>query len=543
MKRNNLRPTGILIFLISTFLTGTIPAQEEPEITNESCTSIMVGKDASTDGSVMTSHTCDAYYRTWLEFVAAKEHEPGSKHAVKWGTMHTSSAWSNENVEKKGEIPEVEKTFAYLNTAYPCLNEKQLAIGETTFGGKKEMRNKEGMFLIEELERVALQRCTTARGAIKLIGELIKEYGYGDGGECITIADPAEVWQMEILGEGPDNIGGVWAAQRIPDDHVGIAANICRIGELDLDNPDYFMASENVFDVAKKMELWDGKKPFKFWEAYSGRKPFSIREYFVLSNLAPYLNLDYDAEELPFSVKPDHKVDIREILKFFRTTYEGTEWDLTRNLKVAVERKDENDSTYTDTIISPAAHPWLARDKRKMLNAIKPGVVERNRPVSVQYCAYSFVVQLRDWLPDAIGGRLWFGFDVPGESPRIPIYAGNLNLPESFYVCGQDHFTRESAMWAFRRANRLATVKWGEGRKIIEPAVMEFEDKAFDEIDFIENKALELWEKDKENIAEGNETRLCREFLTRYSNDFARAAVDKWWDLGDELWVKFRWSF
>ena len=543
MKRNNLKQTGMLILLISTFLICNLPAQEENNLFKESCTSIMVGKDASTDGSVMTSHTCDAYYRTWLEFVPAKEYEPGTKHPVNWGTMHTSSAWSNENIERKGEIPEVNKTYAYLNTAYPCLNEKQLAIGETTFGGRREMRNKEGLFLIEELERVALQRCTTAREAIKLIGKLIKDYGYADGGECITIADPNEVWHMEILGEGGDNIGGVWAAQRIPDDHVGIAANICRIGEMDLKNPDYYMASENVFDVAKELGFWDGKKPFKFWEAYSGRKPFSSREYFVFNNLAPSLNLEYEAKELPFSVKPENKVDIREILKFFRTTYEGTEWDMTKNLKIAVKRKDKNDSVYTDTTISPSAHPWMARDKRNMLNAIKPGLVSRHRPIAVQYCAYSFIVQLRDWLPDEIGGRLWFGFDVPRESPRIPIYAANLSLPKSFYVCGQDHFSRESAMWAFRRANRLATVKWGDGKKIIEPVVAEFENKAFDEIDFIENKAMELLQKDKENAAAGNETRLCREFLTRYSNDFARAAVDRWWELGDELWVKFRWSF
>ncbi len=543
MKRNNLKQTGILILLISIFSLYNLPAQEENNLFKESCTSIMVGKDASTDGSVMTSHTCDAYYRTWLEFIPAKEYEPGTKHPVNWGTMHTSSAWSNENIEKKGEIPEVNKTYAYLNTAYPCLNEKQLAIGETTFGGRKELRNKEGLFLIEELERVALQRCTTAREAIKLIGKLIKDYGYADGGECITIADPNEVWHMEILGEGGKKIGGVWAAQRIPDDHVGIAANICRIGEIDLKNTDYFMASENVFDVAKKLKLWDGKKPFKFWEAYSGSKPFSSREYFVFNNLAPSLNLDYEAKELPFSVKPENKVDIREILKFFRTTYEGTEWDMTKNLKIAVKRKDENDSVYTDTIISPSAHPWMARDKRNMLNAIKPDLVSRHRPIAVQYCAYSFVVQLRDWLPDEIGGRLWFGFDVPRESPRIPIYAANLSLPKSFYVCGQDHFSLESAMWAFRRANRLATVKWGDGKKIIEPVVAEFENKAFDEIDFIENKAMELLQKDKENAAAGNETRLCREFLTRYSNDFARAAVDRWWELGDELWVMFRWSF
>ena len=525
------------LFLISfSFLLSTVvlSGQEKNNYYTESCTSIMIGKGASTDGSVMTSHTCDAYYRTWLEFVPAAEHDQGTMHAVRWGTMHTSSKWSEENIEIKGEIPEVERTFAYLNTAYPCLNEKQLAIGETTFGGRSELRNENGLFKIEELERIALQRCNTARDAIRLIGELIKEYGYGDSGECITIADKNEVWHMEIMGEGPDNIGGVWAAQRIPDDHVGISANICRIAEINPDNEDYFMVSDNIYDIAKKMGFWDGKETFKFWKAYSGRKPFSSREYFVLSSLAPSLGLDYDDEELPFSVKPEKKVDIRDILKFYRTTYDGTDWEMIRNLKVPVTHRDEEGNTYTDTIVSPAAHPWMSGDKRNLLNSLREGVVVRERPIAVQYCAYSFIVQLRDWLPDEIGGRIWFGLDVPRLSPRIPLYAGNLALPESFYVCGQDHFSTESAMWAFRRANRLAMVNWGEGKEVIEPVVMEFEDKAFDEVDFIEKKALELYDKDP---------MLAREYLTRYSNDFARSAVNRWWDIGDELWVRFKWSF
>jgi len=528
-----LRLFSVLI-IFSILVPGILNAQENEDLYSESCTSIMVGKDASTDGSVMTSHTCDAYYRTWLEFVPSKEYEKEEMHKVRWGTMHTSSRWSEENIEVKGEIPGVEKTFAYLNTAYPCLNEKQLAIGETTFGGRRELRNENGLFKIEELERIALQRCTTARDAIKLIGKLVKEYGYGDSGECITIADKNEVWHFEIMGEGPDNIGAVWAAQRIPDDHVGISANICRIAEIDPDNEEYFMASDNVYEVAKKMGFWDGKETFKFWKAYSGRKPFSSREYFVLSSLAPSLGLDYDDEELPFSVKPEKKVDIRDMLEFYRTTYDGTDMEMIRNLKVPVTRRDEEGNRYVDTIVSPAVHPWMSGDMRTLLNTLEEGSVERHRPIAVQYCAYSFIVQLRDWLPDEIGGRIWFGLDVPQLSPRIPIYAGNLSLPESFYVCGQDHFSTESAMWAFRRANRLAMVNWGEGKKVIKPVVMEYENKAFDEVDIVEKKAAELYKEDP---------MLAREYLTRYSNDFARAAVSKWWDLGDELWVKFRWGF
>jgi len=533
-------PAALLSFLICSCIPVTAQNIDDHE---GSCTSILVGKDASTDGSVITSHTCDAYYRTWLEFVPGADHEPGTQHPVYHGTMHTSSAWSMENVEHKGNIPEASHTFGYLNTAYPCLNEKQLAIGETTFGGRRELRNRDGLFLIEELERIVLQRCTTARQAIQLIGEMIKKYGYGDSGECITIADKQEVWQMEIMGEGPDQIGGVWAAQRIPDDHVGISANISRIGEIDLNNTDYYMASENVYEVAEKMGFWDGKEPFKFWKVYSDRKPFGIREFFVLSSLAPSLGLSYEDDELPFSVKPEQKVDIRDVMKFYRTTYDGTEWEMIRKLKVVNEWRDENDSVRIDTIISPAAHPWMAREKRDLFNAIDSGSVVRYRPISVQYCAYSWIVQLRDWLPDAVGGRLWFAFDVPRISPRIPIYAGHIKLPPSFAICGQDHFSQESAMWAFRRANRLAMVKWGEGKEILEPAVQEFEEKAFAEIDFIEERALDLLNQDQENARNGITTQLGKEFLTRYSNDFARAAIDTWWDMGDDMWVLFKWSF
>ena len=541
MKNTVIKSSALLLIFLS-FSMQPVLSQDANEHEG-SCTSILVGKNASTDGSVITSHTCDAYYRTWLEFVPPADHEPGTDHPLYHGTMHTSSAWSMENVEHKGDIPEAAHTYGYLNTAYPCLNEKQLAIGETTFGGRRELRNSEGLFLIEELERIALQRCTTARQAIRLIGELIKKYGYGDSGECITIADTKEVWQVEILGEGPDQIGGVWAARRIPDDHVGISANISRIGEINLDDPDYFMASDNVYEVARKMGYWDGQEPFKFWKAYSDRRPYGIREFFVLSSLAPSLGLNYGDEELPFSVRPEQKVDIRDVMKFYRTTYDGTEWEMIRKLKVTTQRRDENDSVYTDTIISPSAHPWMAREKRELFNAIDSGLVVRYRPISVQYCAYSWIVQLRDWLPDAVGGRLWFAFDVPRLSPRFPIYAGQLDLPKSFAVCGQDHFSQESAMWAFRRANRLAMVKWGEGREVLEPMVREFEEKAFSEITFIEQKALELLEKDQLNARKGDTTQLGREVLTRYSIDFARAAMNTWWELGDDLWVRFKWSF
>jgi len=545
MKIFKLINPAILILIASFLFNTNIFAQEiEEDMYNESCTSIMLGKNATDDGSVITAHTCDAYYRTWLDFVPAQKYDRDTTQKIYWGTMHTSSAWSKNGIELKGKIPQAKETYAYLNTAYPCLNEKQLAIGETTIGGRRELRNKNGLFLIEELERIALQRCTNARQAITLIGELINEYGYADAGECITIADTKEVWQLEIFGEGADKIGGVWAAQRIPDDHVGVSANLSPIAELDLDDSDYFMASENVFEVAKKLGFWDGKKTFKYWEVYSGNKPFTIREFFVFNTLAPGLNLKFDSDELPFSVKVEKKVNVRQVLELYRATYDGTEYEMIRNLKVAHKKRGKNRKVISvDTIVSPAAHPWMSTDRRNLLNSLEKDVVVRQRPISVQYCAYSWIAQLRDDLPDEIGGRIWFSFDVPRLSARIPIYCGNLSLPKSFDVCGQDHFSRESAVWAFRRANRLAMVNWGIAKDIIEPVVAKYEDKVFGEIDFIEEQAAALLKQDKKNAKNGEETQLCREYLTDYSNSFANSTINRWWELGDELWVLMRWKF
>lgn len=532
----------LLLFLLG--FSGCLMAQEREEnMYRESCTSIMLGRKATDDGSVITAHTCDAYYRTWLNFVPAQKFENDTTEQIFWGTMHTSSAWSKNGLELKGEIPQASETYAYLNTAYPCLNEKQLAIGETTISGKKELINKNGLFLIENLERIALQRCDNARKAIQLIGKLVKEYGYADAGECITIADTKEVWQLEIFGEGKERLGAVWAAQRIPDDHVGVSANMCRIGELQLDDSDNFMASDNVFEVAKKMGFWDGKETFKFWKAYSGEKPFTIREYHVFNTLAPSLKLDFESDELPFSVKVDNKVNVRQVIELYKATYEGTDYEMIRNLKVAKKSKDKDGNEIIDSIISPVAHPWLSTDRRRLLNTLEEDVVYRHRPIAVQYCAYSWVAQLRDDMPDAIGGRIFFSFDVPQLSPRIPIYCQNLSLPKSYDICGQDHFSRQAAVWAFRRANRLAMVNWGRAAEVMLPEVKKYEDKLFSEIDFIEKQALELLKQDQKNLRSGDTTQLSQEYLTNYSNAMARSTIDKWWELGDELWVKMRWRF
>ena len=475
----------LLFVLVIALCATTAQAQyRDPEaFDGQNCTSIMVGKLASKDGSVITSHTCDGRYRTWMRVEPAADHPEKSKHKVYRGTMHTVSPTDTTGVRLMGEIPEVLHTYAYLNTAYPCLNEKQLAIGETTFSGPDTLVNSKGMFTIEELERVALQRCDNARDAIRLIGKLVKEYGYGDGGECITLADKHEVWQMEILGEGRDKIGGVWAAQRIPDDHVGVSANIPRIGKLQRDNADYFMCSDNCEKVAKKYGLWDGKGDFVFWKAfnssYAAGKNFREREYFIFNALAPSLHLSMDMDELPFSVKPDRNVDVRRVIELFRSTYEGTDLDMCRNVKMPAKRKRDDGTVYTDTIVSPIANPWLGGNMQNTLNYLAPGTVTFRRTVSVAWCSYSFVAQLRDWLPDAIGGVCWMSVDNPGQSPRIPIFSGTTRLPQAFAVCGQKGYNERALIWQYRKANKLATVSWQRTKKEMNAELKRLEDAAF----------------------------------------------------------------
>ena len=523
---------GPRLFLLPALLAACAapprPRQAPPGPPPEGCTSIMVGRLATRDGSVFTSHTCDANYRTWLTVRPGRNFQKGAKEKIWKGRLHTGFDGDRRGLVLAGEIPQAEKTYAFLDTAYPCMNEHQLAIGESTFGGRKELRSRKGIFLIEELERVALERCRTAREAVRLIGKLASEYGYIDAGEALTLADPREVWHMEILGPGKGRKGAVWAARRIPDDHVGVAANICRIGEIRLDDPDHCMASPNVFTLAEELGLWDPEKdgPFKFWKAYSGRKPFGIREWWVFHVLAPSLKLDFQkARELPFSVKPDRKVSVRDLFSLFRATYEDTPWDLTGKLRIRDKK--------TGKMVKPIhLNPWLPRDLQDLFNTLKPGSVKFHRPIAVTFNAYHVVLQCRSWLPDPIGGVCWIGFDNPAVTPRAPLFCGITKVPADFKIGSQKGFRRDSAAWAFRRAARLATIKWGKTKKQMTEKVLALEEQALQELPLVEKKALELHEKDPD---------ACRAFLTRFSLNFCRAMTHQYWRLGDSLWSLYNW--
>jgi dipeptidase len=506
------------------------------------CTSIQVGKMASTDGSVMTAHSCDGNYRTWLQIEPRKEFQSGAVKPISWGLLHTETPWDLQGMDVKGTIPQVEETYAFFNVAYPAMNEKGLAIGETTIGGRRELRNDEGMFLIENLQELALERTATAREAIQLIGELVKEYGYGDWGECLTFADSKEVWHFEIMGAGPFDVGAVWAAVKIPDDHVGVSANIPRIATLDLDDTANYMASDNVHSVAEEFGWWDSAsgEEFKWWKAYgnvdrdgNNRPPFSTREFFILSTLAPSLGLTMDMEELPFSVKPDEKVSVQRALNYYRETYEGTEFDATKNLLIPNRYREDPDDP--EFVKSPFVNNWNAtRGQAELFNALKPGSVTPQRTIAVQQCSYSQVIQARDWLPPEIGTVAYFSFDNPGQSPRIPIYAGTLSLPESFKIGCQKKFREDSACWDFRRTNRLAQIEWGWAREYLEPEVMAFEEQMFMEQALIEAKALEMMEAEG-----GMDPMEFRTFLTRYTSRFAGGAMQKWSEMGDAFWAHY----
>ena len=524
---------GIVSLLLNIGLEGKAQIDETTRdgMSRMSCTSIMVGKKASVDGSVITSHTCDSWYRTWMQIVPSRDYKKDTVTAIYDGRMHTQSALDSTKMYKKGEIPQVSHTYRFLDTAYPCLNEKQLGIGETTVSGRDTLRNKKGLFKIEELQRIALERCSTAREAIRLMGDLVKQYGYGDSGECLTIADKNEVWIFEIFGEGPKKIGGVWAAVRIPDDEIAVSANIS------INDKDNYMASDNVFDVAKKLKLWDGKEEFCFWKAYSGTnyskevKNYSVREFFIMNTLAPSKHLCDTVENLPLSVKPDKKVSVEDVMRLLGSYYEGTDKNLSfRHHIPNPKRKGKDgkvDESQPDSIVSPFSNPWMRPDEINMYYAMGDSVMKNIRTVSVPWCAYSTVIQLRSWLPDEVGGVAWIALDNPGESPRFPIFCGNKKLPRLLQTCGQHVDRDDAALWHFRKANRLATVRWGTYRKTLEPLRDYFIEKGQRELPFVE----QTWQSlHKEN------PKKAQQMLDGYTADFFGATVTRWDEMEKYLW-------
>ncbi len=480
---------------------------------DDACTSIMVGRLASKDGAVITSHTCDGKYRTWSYMEPAADHEPGTLHALQKGTMKTAFRGDTTGVVTLGYIPEAPHTFAYLNTCYPSLNEKNVGIGETTFNGPDTLRSDNGLFMVEELQRVALQRCSSAREAVELMGALAEQYGYIDGGECLTVADEREVWQFEILGPGKGKLGAVWVAKRVPDDHVAVSANVPRIGLIERGDSANFLCSENVESVALDHGLWDGESEFKFWQVYNctyGRgQNHREREWWILSTLAPSLELAYDAVELPFSVKPEIEVDARVVMNLLRSTYEGTQYSMVRNITL-------------NGTVSPIANPWMTTEMRNTLMEIAPGKVEFARNVSVAWCCYSTVIDINAARPEPMRAICWLAYDNPGQSPHIPIFSGSTKLPDGFDRCGQNVFDPDIPLWRYRKANKLATLAWQRTKDEFIKIVLEEEQKAFDGL---------------------SNLKPCPCKLNAYTETIYNETSTRWKQMEDRYWVMFGMGF
>ncbi len=497
---------------------------EQPVFDN--CTSILVGRLASVGGSTMTSHSCDSNTdRTWITIVPHQKHKPGEMAKVYYEPKRSKGPNDTDRVET-GEIPQVAETYAFMNAAYPIMNEYQLAIGETTIGGRMELKSNEGIIDAPELYRLVLERAKTAREAIKVADELTEKYGYNDYGECFTFADPKEVWHFEIYGPGKGKKGAVWAAQRVPDDEIGCDANASRIRKIDLKNKEYFMGSDNIFSLAQEMGFWNPKsgEPFELCYAYAPSSRTSIycrrREWRVLSLLAPSLKLNPESENYPFSVKPEKKVTVQDLLAIFRDCYDGTEFDMTRGL-MAVNRKGE-------TIKSPVASPFLNGDLRELLK------IKRERLICSPTATYLQITQSRQWLPESIGGVVWLGYDNPATTPHTPFYCGISKMPDSYMVDGRWGFKNESAWWAFRTVSKLAQFRYQDMSKEIEKVWKPIEDKAFMDQKKVEEEAQALYKNDPAEA---------KKYLTDYCLKLANAAVEAYWKLERDLWTKFNYQF
>jgi len=505
------------------------------------CMDVIVGKDATVDGSTITSHTVDGWYdsKSGIHVVQGQTFPKGAMADVFWGLV-------GEELEppvKIGEIPQVEQTYTYFHDAYSHGNEHQLMIGETTIGQKEELSTflgEKAIMTIEQLEAFALQRTKTARGAIKLMGELAEKHGFlpscAGMGECLTVTDPKEAWVFEIfsvgIGWSPESgkSGAIWAAQRVPDDEMVCVPNISRIREIDLSKPDYFMASKNYIQEAIDRGWHDpaSGKPFIWQEAYTpllggwslSSEWVRIRLYLVYSWAAPSMEWDpyKETQTYPFSIKPEKKVLVKDVIELQRSTLTGTVFDMEANPAWLVPGAEGK------CVKSPFATPFPGRDLRTLLN------IPYHRPAARHGCSFGVVTQARDWLPDPIGGIIWFYYDNPHISVHVPIYAGVQEIPASWSTFDRTQFSLDTDRWAFMLADDLVNRRYQDAiidlRAVRDPLQEEF----FANQESIEKKALELYKEDPMKA---------KQFLTDYTKSTMEKATKAYWDLNWELIAKY----
>lgn len=475
----------------------------------DACTSLLVTKGASQDGSVMITYTCDAEFHPHLEYTPAADYEPGDSIEI-----------TNWESDINGKIKQVEHTYAVV-----CLiNEHQLAIGETTFGGRKELRNPDGLMNYWNLMVLALKRAKTAREAIMVMTNLVVEYGYGSTGESFSIADKKEAWILEMIGPGPGGKGGIWVAVRVPDGYISCHANKARIGEFPLNDPKNYLYSDNVISFAIEKGYYDpaSGEPFRFCEAYCPSTPKNqrygdTRVWSIFRRTAPSKNFSPDyhravegAEPYPLWIKPDKKLTLSDVFSLMRNHYEGTEYDMTKGLDAGTHSCPNRWRPLTWTVDS-VEYVW-------------------ERPISTQQTAFSFVSQSRSWLPDPIGGILWYGVDDTYTTCYVPLYCGIDDVPKSFSIGSLNKFSWESAWWVFNFAANFANLRYCYMLPEIQVRQNTLEGTFLRLQPTIEKTAVNLYKSDRA---------LMTRYLTNYSITQGEMVVKKWRELGEHLITKY----
>ena len=491
------------------------------------CTTIAVGKDASADGSTMISHSVDGWYDERIEIVPGGTHAEGEMVEI----YNDPCMDGYRPVELSGEIPQVAETYTYFDTGYPFMNEKGVTIGEHTWSGDYSAfyNGEQALFVIANLQALGLQRASTARECVEIMGALAEEYGYADGGECLLVGDANEVWIFEISGPGPmwtkdsGKPGAHWAARRVPDDQIWSGANRSRLGVIDFNDTENYMWSTDITEYPKELGYWNDGEEFNYsviFDTAEGNVSYTCsgRVWRVYDLLANGQGLELCNEEqaltdLPFSVTPDEKLTIQDIMAVYYDHYEGTVFDMTVGL---------------------AAGPWGNPVRYRASKDNKPDDVAKfdwERSIAIYRCSYSFVSQMRPDMPAEIGTVLWYGADSPDTTVHVPIYAGTTEVPDAWANSNRWEFDQSCAWWAFNFVNNWATTGWN----IIYPTIAEKRDtmeaKFFEEQADVDAKALELYNAGDVDGAKA--------YLTEYVCNTMNDVYDEWWAFAWELVGKY----
>lgn len=472
------------------------------------CTNFLVGKAASTDGSTFVSYAADSYF-----LFGALYHYPAANYPK--GAMLKVYEW--DTGKYLGEIAQAEQTYNVIGN----MNEFQVCIGETTYGGREELTDSTGIMDYGSLIYIALQRAKTAREAIKVMTDLVAQYGYYSSGESFSIADPNEVWILEMIGKGVGRKGAVWAALRVPDDCVSGHANQARITTIPFKDKKNCMYSKDVVAFAREKGYFTGKdEDFSFSDVYnpldySGLRICEARvwSFFRQVNTGMEKYITYikgeTKERMPLWIKPDRKLNVNDLKAFMRNQYEGTELDMTKGV---------------------AAGPFGSKLRHSPLTFKVDGVeYGHERPVATQQSGFVFVGQMRNRLPNYMGGILWFGVDDAASNVFVPIYCCTDKVP----VCFDEKngslldYSPTSAFWTFNYVSNFAYGKYLPMMKDIVKKQKEIESNFERQQPIIESEAAKMTEQE------------ARKLLTNYSVNASENTNAQWKALGEFLLVKF----